>query len=369
MAKLQYKHIISFISLFALNILLLSFIPNKQMRHKNNRNKVKELTVLSYNVENLFDTIDNPLTDDDEFLPNSARHWTKARYFKKLHHIANVLSRAGGQLDFPALVGLVEVENNEVLEDLIHKTGLNQAQYKYVISHGPDRRGIDVALLYQDSIFKILSKREIEIRFPSNLGKKSRNILHVSGLILDKEPLHIFVCHAPSRREGAKESQKYRNTVMQSLRAAAELIYQDNPKAHIIIMGDFNAPPEEINYSKALDSKMLSRRYNNKHLKDKHLILFNIMSQIPEHNTPGSYCYKGRWDQLDQFILSQSLLREDSPLQYKDESVRNYAPRYLQKNNSVASGFNTPWRTYAGPYYIGGYSDHFPILMKLIYKV
>ncbi len=348
-------------------ISLFSFMSIKPMKQNIMKQRDTELMVISYNVENLFDTIDNPLTEDDDFLPSSERHWTKQRYYKKLHHIANVISRAGGELDFPAFVGLIEVENNEVLEELISHTDLANAQYKYLISHSPDRRGIDVALLYQPQLFSILEHREIEISFPSNLGKKSRNILHVIGQ-LEQELLHLFVCHAPSRREGAKETQRYRNTVMQELKKACQKVYENNPKAHIIIMGDFNAPPNEINHSKALGSKNLSRRYHNKHLKDKELILFNIMSEVPEDNAPGSYCYKGRWEQLDQFIISQSLLREGSPLQYLSESVRNYAPRYIQRNRRISAGFRVPWRTYLGPHYIGGYSDHYPILMKLKLK-
>ncbi len=350
---------------FLMSVSLFSFMNTKHIKQNRMKQQDTELMILSYNVENLFDTIDNPLTEDDEFLPTAERHWTKKRYFKKLHHIANVISRAGGEISFPAFIGLVEIENNEVLEDLTHHTDLANAQYKYVISHSPDRRGIDVALLYRPELFTLLERREIEITFPSNLDKKSRNILHVVGKVLDEEPLHLFVCHAPSRREGAKETQRYRNTVMQELKKACQEVYEANPKAHIVIMGDFNAPPNEINHSKALGSKTLSRRYHNKHLTAKELILFNIMSEIPEDNAPGSYCYRGRWEQLDQFIISQSLLREESPLQYQYESVRNYAPRYIQRNRRMAAGFRVPWRTYLGPHYIGGYSDHYPILMKL----
>ncbi len=349
-------------------VVLFSFMNGKCMKQNNMKQEERELTLVSYNVENLFDTIDNPLTDDDEFLPSAERHWTKKRYYKKLHHIANVISRAGGELDFPAFVGLVEIENNEVLEDLTLHTDLANARYKYVISHSPDRRGIDVALLYRPDVFTELEHSEIEITFPSNLDKRSRNILHLFGKVFNEEPLHLFVCHAPSRREGARETQRYRNTVMKELKKACEQVYEEDAEAHIIIMGDFNAPPNEINHSKALNSKFFSRRYNNKHLKDKELILFNMMSEVPDDNAPGSYCYRGRWEQLDQFIISQSLLREESALQYLDNSVRNYAPRYLQRNRRISAGYRIPWRTYLGPHYIGGYSDHYPILMKLVVK-
>ncbi len=358
-----------FLSLSLITIIIpYSFMNHKDIQQNHRPTKWKELSVISYNVENLFDTIDNPLTDDDEFLPTAERHWTKQRYHKKLQHIASVVSRAGGTIDFPSFVGLIEVENNEVLEDLIHRTDLSNAKYQYLISHSPDRRGIDVALLYRPEVFTVIGHNEIEISFPSNLEKRSRNILHVEGKLYNQETLYLFVCHSPSRREGAKKTQAYRNTVMRELKRACQDLYNENPNSHILIMGDFNAPPSEVNHSKALGSKNLSYRYSKKHSDSKELILFNIMNQIPKDNPAGSYCYRGRWDQLDQFIISQSLLKEDSSLQYIDRSVRNYAPRYLQRNKRFASGFRVPWRTYLGPHYIGGYSDHYPITMKLQIK-
>ncbi len=348
---------------FLISLSLFSFVNTKAVKQVSLQGEATELTILSYNVENLFDTINNPLTDDDEFLPTSERRWTKQRYYKKLHHIAKVISRAGGVLDFPAFVGLLEVENNEILEQLIHQTDLANAKYQYIITHSPDRRGLDVALLYSPKLFTLLEHREIEITFPSNLEKKSRNILHVSGLIGNQEPLHLFVCHAPSRRGGARATQAYRNRVMQELKKACQEVYEANSKAHIVLMGDFNASLKEVNNSKALGSRNINH-YNRK-AEDKELQLFNIMSEIPENNAPASYCYKGHWEQLDQFIISQSLLRADSPLSYQRGSVRNYAPAYIQRSKQKSAGFPIPWRTYLGTYYIGGYSDHYPILMKL----
>ncbi len=324
----------------------------------------KEIRIVSYNVENLFDTIDNPLKNDDDFLPNSRRHWDSKHYYRKLKQIAQVIQRAGGYYEYPALVALVEVENETVMTDLINRRSLRNAHYQYLISHSPDRRGIDVALIYRPELFKIIKHRELIVNFPNNPNKKSRNILHVLGQFNNQEKLNLFICHAPSRREGVRQTKAYRQEVMKQIRLACQEIYHNNKEEHIIIMGDFNASVKEVNEPNALASSMLKPKDKQK-LSDHELQLLNICSQINKKISKGSYCYKGHWEQLDQFIISQSLLKSKK-LNYIDRSVYNYNPSYLA-NKRVKSGtrFLMPWRTYAGSTYLGGYSDHYPIVMKL----
>ena len=171
----------------------------------------QSFVVMSYNVENLFDLEDNPQRDDDEFLPEGNHHWTRARYERKLHQLAEVLSCVGSVTSFPDLVGLVEVENARVLQDLLHHTALGEnADYSFAVSSGEDPRGINVALLYRKSSFTVLSTEEIALHFPFDSLKRTRPILHVSGRVNSGDTLHVFVCHLPSRRAGAVLSDRYR---------------------------------------------------------------------------------------------------------------------------------------------------------------
>ena len=164
--------------------------------------------VMSYNVENCFDTADNPDVADEEFLPSGERYWTEGRYYRKLQHIAQVIQSAGGW-NTPALVGLCEVENDSVMHHLLTRTSLRQLDYRYCITHGQDQRGINVALLYQRDQFRWLGAEEIEITLPQK-ERPTRNILHVWGEIQTSDTVDVFVCHMPSRSGGEIASRPKR---------------------------------------------------------------------------------------------------------------------------------------------------------------
>ena len=158
-----------------------------------------ELIVMSYNVENLFDLEDHPERADDEFLPSGSHRWTKARYERKLHQIAEVLSSAGSLTHFPDLVALVEVENAGVLRDLLSHTPLGaHAGYAFTVTEGEDPRGINVALLYRTETFRLLGRRELPLHFPFDSTKRTRPILEISGLVPTGDTLHLYVCHLQS---------------------------------------------------------------------------------------------------------------------------------------------------------------------------
>ncbi|EJW96966.1 endonuclease/exonuclease/phosphatase family protein, partial [gut metagenome] len=178
---------------------------------------------MSYNVENMLDTIDNPSKMDEEFTPDGTRHWSSGRYWKKQRHIAKVITAAGGW-EAPALVALCEVENDSVIKDLTNRTPLRQEGYRYVITNGPDFRGINVALLYQRDKFRLLGHESLRITFSSHRKRGTREILHVYGEVITHDTLDIFVCHFPSRYGGEKESESNRIDAALRLKMASDSI-------------------------------------------------------------------------------------------------------------------------------------------------
>ena len=180
---------------------------------------------MSYNVENLFDTNDNPDKNDNDFLPTGNRHWTRGRYYHKLQQIAKVIS-AAGEWSTPALVGLCEVENDSVLIHLLNRTPLKMQHYHYCMTHGSDTRGINTALLYQRDKFGYIGHQEHPVIFTRKQHKHTRNILHVWGKVLTLDTLDIFVCHLPSRYGGEKESEADRFDAARTLRNLCDSLMQ-----------------------------------------------------------------------------------------------------------------------------------------------
>ncbi|MBF1369260.1 MAG: hypothetical protein HXN12_05060 [Porphyromonadaceae bacterium] len=215
---------------------------------------------MSYNVENFFDTEDDPTHDDDSFLPTGEHHWTHARYQTKIQHIAEVISAVGGEA-FPDLIALMEVENATVLSDLLHRTALGEkAGYRHIITHGEDKRGINVALLYAPETFRLIASEEIPIHFPFDSLRRTRSLLRVTGEVPSGDTLHVFVCHLPSRRGGALASARYRSYCCTRLREQVDsLMAQGGEGTHCLLLGDFNGDPEEAPTSEALRSRPIQQ--------------------------------------------------------------------------------------------------------------
>ncbi|MEL6943263.1 MAG: endonuclease/exonuclease/phosphatase family protein, partial [Bacteroidota bacterium] len=212
--------------------------------------------VAFYNVENLFDTVDDPIKPDEEFTPEGRQKWSNARYFAKLLKIAKVVE----QMDHPAFIGMCEVENRTVLEDLISRPALNNRAYGIVHHESPDYRGIDVAFLYDKKQFKVKKSQTIRINFPAEIVEDytTRDILMVEGTFQKKQPLYFFINHWPSRRGGLKESEPKRTYVAAQLRKAVDSLFQVNPNAQIMIMGDFNDETDNKSISEVLNAQMES---------------------------------------------------------------------------------------------------------------
>ncbi|MDD2938629.1 MAG: endonuclease, partial [Proteiniphilum sp.] len=216
----------------------------------------EQFRVMFYNVENLFDTRDDSLKNDNEFLPDGFMRWTPWKYWEKLRNITRVITAVGG-MQSPALVGLCEVENDSVIFDLTHRSPLRTQEYAYLVSDSPDERGIDVALLYQRHQFRLLEHREYEVTFDKQGLRPTRNILHVVGNLVNGDTLDLFVCHFPSRSEGQRETEPQRVAAAQLLREKADSLLLLREDAHILIMGDFNDHPDNKSLSLTLQAKAM----------------------------------------------------------------------------------------------------------------
>jgi hypothetical protein len=347
------------------------------------KQKYQVACVAFYNLENLFDTIDSPDTDDAEFLPNAANKWDAERYAYKLRNMAQVIRQIGTtdkQLGAasslgPVLLGVVEIENRSVLEDLIRTPPLNEVEYDIVHYDSPDARGVDVGLLYQKSRFKVLSSRSVRLNIEGMPHFRTRDQLLVSGL-LDGDLLHVMVMHWPSRRGGEKRSKPLREGAAALCRSIVDSLQRADPDAKIVLTGDFNDDPTNssllhiLRALPALDSKgrsELSQAGDTLVLdlekgRTKKGDLFNTMYK---HYTDGigSLAWDDSWNLFDQIIVSEPLMAKDYS-SYRYFKSRVFNEDFLKQKEGRYKGY--PWRTFSGGAFIGGYSDHFPTYIYLV---
>ena len=297
-----------------------------------------------YNVENLFDTIDDPITNDNEFLPNAKKHWSTRKYKRKLKNIASVIHRIHSDTNhIPFIVGLAEVENRSVLQDLINQDELRDYNFDYVHFDSRDARGIDVSLLFNKSLFEIVLSKTFPIDIQQNdLSEPTRDILCVKGLF-HNNPIHVLVNHWPSRREGVKETAFKRLHLSQKLNSIVKIIYEEDSKANIIVMGDFNDNPR----NDSLQNLVLN---NN---------LFNPFTKLWSWNS-GTLIHKRKWYFLDQILLSKNFKTSHF---FKFSSAAIFNPSFIQVQKGKFKG--TPKRSYAGDKHLAGYSDHFPVYVSM----
>jgi endonuclease/exonuclease/phosphatase family metal-dependent hydrolase len=304
-----------------------------------------------YNVENLFDTRDDPATRDEEFTPTGARHWTWERYNRKLLHLSRALVAAGGE-ELPLFIGLAEVENRRVLLDLAGRTALVAGDYGVVHADSPDARGIDVALLYRRAFFRVLS----EAFLPVPLGKAgpTRDLLYCKGLLRETDTLHLFVCHFPSMIGGERRSEWKRLAAAAVLRRTIDSIRRHDVGAAIILAGDLNGRPG-TRAQRALGVKPADTR------RVEPGGLYNTAYHYRQAAS-GSYRYQGKWQTLDHVIVSGVLLNGAFAWQAA-RRMEVYAGDFLLEEDKTHYG-KRPFPTYRGPRYLGGYSDHLPVRLE-----
>jgi len=311
-------------------------------------NTQNSYTVAFYNIENLFDTLNDPNSDDDDFLPTSKKRWTKKRYYNKLRKIGSVISKIGNDdsHEAPIIVGLAEVENKLVISDLINSKNLRDEGYKYVHYNSSDERGIDVALLYKDNVFKVEDSDTFSVYLETDEGLRdyTRDILLVQGN-LNGENVSIIVNHWSSRREGEKETEHKRIAAAEKVNSIINTLKEDSPNMKIIVMGDFNDNPDNESIE----------------LLEKESRLFNPFKTVWSRDV-GSLNYNFQWNLFDQILFSTNFFdSENSSLSFEEADV--FDVKSLTQYHGKYQG--QPFRTYVGKKYKGGYSDHFPVFIIL----
>jgi len=309
-----------------------------------------------YNVENLFDTVNDITIDDEEFLPDGRNNWTPDEYSLKLDNMAKVISEIGTDYtpDGPAILGLSEIENKGVIEDLISHELLIDRKYKIVHYDSPDRRGVDVGLIYQPKYFTVLNSKSYCLYYPEIEDFLTRDQLVVSGLF-DNDTLHIIVNHWPSRRGGEKRSRPMRIAAARLNRHIVDSLVLLSPNAKIIVMGDLNDNPTDYSVRKALKTYSKINKPKKGHL-------YNPTEELYKKGI-GTSAYRDTWSFLDQIIVSQSLTGNDFS-DYKLYKTKIFKKKYLLQKEGRYKGY--PHRTFAGGVHLGGYSDHFPIYILIV---
>ncbi|MES2565775.1 MAG: endonuclease/exonuclease/phosphatase family protein [Bacteroidota bacterium] len=312
------------------------------------------ITVAFYNCENFFDTKDDPNKKDDEFLPESAMKWDDTRFMNKLTKIAQVLDSTVEGVGLPALVGLVEIENKEVLEELVSKSQFKEKPYGVLATDSPDERSIDCGLLYDKSVFTLVDFKELNATNPSLGDYKTRNVLFATLKATNGDVIFVFVNHWPSRRSGETESEPRRIYAAEQVRSKINEIQKKDPKAKVIVMGDLNDHPTDksvLNTLKASDKP-----------KDKG-DLYNAYQTL-DAAKQGTHYYDKEWRVLDQIIVSQGFIGAKKGYKFDPKNAHILKKDFvLFKNNKT--GEEKPNRTYSGEKYFNGYSDHLSVYITL----
>ncbi len=326
---------------FLIILLALSFTLNTQAQEDSCR-------FVFYNIENLFDTVDSPDTRDEEFLPEGERRWNGWKYQQRLNKIYKTLMAVKGWQKL-SLIGLCEIENRQVLANLIYKTPLYQYDYQIIHTDSPDERGVDVALLYRPGDFSLLSSETLEIRFPFDSTDKTRDILYVKGIMFGADTLHLFLNHWPSRYGGYMKTKKKREFAASVLARKIDSVASHQKEAKILIAGDFNDEPTDSSLEKLTS-------------ETHHTELVNLFAKT---NT-GTTKYRSQWYLFDQLIVSKSLLKPVEGIQAINPQIGQFP--FLLTEDERYGGMKV-FRTFAGPLYIGGYSDHLPVFLDLKHSI
>lgn len=308
-----------------------------------------------YNLENLFDIDDDPLTDDAEYLPDGANKWDSTKYANKLLNMSTVIADIATEIspDGLAVLGVAEIENRRVLEDLVAMPLLVKRGYKIVHYNSPDRRGVDVGMLYQEKYFKLKNSASYRLVFPNDPDYFTRDQLVATGE-MDGEDVSVIVAHWPSRRGGQSASEPNRIEAAKLGRKIIDSLLAVNPSAKIILMGDLNDDPINVSVQEYIRAKgKLSKMSSGD--------MFNVMYNHYKSGN-GTLAWNDAWNLFDQMIVSESFVSTDAST-YVFHKSYVYNKEYIKQQEGNYVGY--PKRTHAGGVYLNGYSDHFPVYMVL----
>lgn len=340
------------------------FLLSAMIATAQNEKQFKVRTIAFYNVENLFDYENDPQTWDNDWTPDGQNNWTQENYKDKLGKLARVISEIGYDVTgtAPDIVGLAEVENRRVLEDLISEPAL--AKYDYGIIHydSPDRRGIDVALIYKKHQFTPTFHKPYELVLYNNFNPEKRKFTRDQLLVtgkLDGDEIHLIINHWPSRFGGEKRSRPSRMKAAQLNRKITDSIFAENPYAKIVTMGDFNDDPTNESLKEVIGAKT-----SREDLKIKEF--YNPMEKMHKKGM-GTLTHRDAWNLFDQIIISTELAKKDNYASYRFYQAGIFNKTYLQIQRGRYKGY--PFRMFANGGYTGGYSDHFPVYIYVIKEV
>ncbi len=315
------------------------------------------LRICCYNLENFFDCEDDPIKNDNEFTPNGSYHWTPQKVNEKINHISKVII-AMGESECPAIVGLCEVENAEMLKRLLYTTALKKRPYSFVHYESPDQRGIDVALLYRKDKFHVVYSCPIPLIYEGKTVSTTRDILYVKGIPThSSDTLHLFVNHWPSRYGGYAKTIAKRNQAAQLLRHYVDSILQIIPKAKIICMGDFNDYPYDESVKKHLRAVAPSDIQSDE--------MVHLLFPYFKKNNEGTYKYQRSWGILDHLIVNQYFYNSQEGLRIA-RNANIFKADFLLEDDNKNLG-QKPFRTNIGMKYNGGFSDHLPVFVDIFY--
>lgn len=305
-----------------------------------------------YNVENLFDTLDDPNKRDEYFTPSGPVKWTSERYQTKLTNLSVIINQmAEGKA--PAILGLCEVENRRVLEDLVAQELLMDEAYEIIHVESEDERGIDNALFYQKESYTPFEHGVEQIDLGA-YSDKTRDILWVKGLLPNADTLIVMVNHWPSRSGGKEGSEPKRLLAAKTLRVLVDQMERTHPNAAILILGDFNDEPTDRSLRYVLEAATTKEEGE----------LFNLTGRLDSMGS-GTYCYRGNWNMLDQIIVNEKLY-DGSGIDADPTRTGIKSEPWMVQTDSNYFGY--PLRTYGGRKYLGGYSDHFPVYTTLVLR-
>lgn len=305
--------------------------------------------LMFYNVENLFDIYDDTLTEDEEFMPGGLRRWNYQRYSRKINSLYKTIL-AAGEWEPPAIAAFCEIENRKVLEDLVYSTNLSKYKYDIVHEDSPDERGIDVCLIFRKELAEIIDYSYLKTSVVTGDEFRTRDVLYARFLI-NNDTIHLFVNHWPSRRGGVLAGEAQRIKIAEMVRKKVDSIFiSSHRNAQIIILGDFNATPED---------RVMSILAGQ---EDNGSSLVNLSENLPDG--VGTYRYMGTWEKIDQVIVSDMLVNRNAKVFTEPGLLQVFRPDFLLKKDLKYPGLR-PFSTYSGYRYQGGYSDHLPVLLDL----
>jgi predicted extracellular nuclease len=317
--------------------------------------KTDTLTIAFWNVENLFDTLNTNGKNDEEFSPASKKQWTGERYQTKILHLAQAIGDMNSQRG-PDIIGFAETETDGVVWDLANST-IKKLEYAIIRIQSPDERHISTALFYKKDVFKELAEEGDTVHLAND--HPTRLILHVTLLAKSKDTVHVFVNHWPSRVGGQEVSEPNRIAAAKTLRTEVEKLLAKNAGANIVIIGDFNDEPDNISIKTELNAEQFLCNSPKSGYS-----LHNLAWERKSHGE-GTLKYRDQWNLLDQIIVSSAVVDAmHKSLKYICGSFEIFKPDYLVEKGDKYAGY--PFPTYGGSKYLGGYSDHFPVIAKFI---